>query len=192
VCEKGPSVSAESTAKKNTLSSKEGKGVVNKGSRNQSSSPRKYDHLLVRFSDSWIILLSPAFPPSPATAVAYSGRFRPHLQLRGSDGFSPSFLYRALLHGQDYDLSEGIPNVNGFFSMLRDDRYYSINRISETLGRIALRPCQTNNICSNFLIYACSPAPATMIPVLSQDKRNEESLTSNPPCPFEAPRSMKM
>ena len=119
MCEKGPSVSAESTAKKNTLSSKEGKGAVNKGSRNQSSSPRKYDHLLVRFSDSWIILLSPAFPPSPATAVAYSGRFRPHLQLRGSDGFSPSFLYRALLHGQDYDLSEGIPNVNGFFSLRR-------------------------------------------------------------------------
>lgn len=115
MCEKGPSVSAESTAKKNTLSSKEGKGVVNKGSRNQSSSPRKYDHLLVRFSDSWIILLSPSFPPSPATAVASSGRFRPHLQLRGSDGFSPSFLCGALFHRQAYGLSEGIPNVNGFF-----------------------------------------------------------------------------
>ena len=117
MCEKGPSVSAESTAKKNTLSSREGKGVVNKGSLNQSSSPRKYDPLLVRFSDSWIILLSPAFPPSPATAVAYSGRFRPHLQLRGSDGFAPSFLCGALCHRQDYDLSEGIPNVNGFFSI---------------------------------------------------------------------------
>jgi hypothetical protein len=49
--------------------------------------------------------------------VAYSGRFRPHLQLRGSDGFSPSFLCGTLFHRQAYDLSEGIPNVNGFFSL---------------------------------------------------------------------------
>jgi hypothetical protein len=49
--------------------------------------------------------------------VASSGRFRPHLQLRGSDGFSPSFLCGALFHRLYYGLSEGIPNVNGFFSI---------------------------------------------------------------------------